>query len=715
LLIQLTSQRADTAGDNGVATAEPSASVGDQQEAPQAGDIKNNTQSVTEKNTIAPESTIQECVKATESVPDSSGMQIVGDVGGNWKAVMHEQSNQCYYWNTVTGETSWDIPNGLASGVATASVSSDVDYSLEAQTHILPHSTLEAYPSDMSVGNGTATYANFGMACGSAQVTQDAYAYAAPIASHEPMDIDPLYLAKYGGDMLQRLNLLERCFLLSLGVSFVTLHALLFLECRKLMSYYHCRLCGSNEGLELIRREIGVRISDCNALSSYGSSLLPLWLHADVHLKQLDSSISKLEMSYHADTELRNSKIEVAEHKAPDEADMTTPSNGEALRSEVSAGITIDENVEIDKPASTSSAQNSQDRDLAAVPPKVESDNDEDMDVEMEVDEDNVEEQAHCSPVPKKEHPPSEQLNSSNLSSFEDPTSPEDSSFPPPPPEDEWIPPPPPENEPVPEAPPEEPAASYVQVDTIPQPYIAQANVGYTISGMEYYGTVGTEGTNANYYMQLSEPYVLQAQQHSYYAPISRSGISVSVDGTSIAPESYYTYPSVTMAASTVAAEHSGYYASSISAISSSAADIKTSSASLVSANSNSDLNGLDKLISNDASIMPLTQPVLATSAAGTTSVLGSSTQSSSSTTNQTRGNSILNFFIWTIHLTLITLFDHLCCSIVIRSKKRAVGITSSMRSNKKVSSLVDKVALYNRSLYAIIAYGCKYLVVTCA
>lgn len=211
-LFQLTSQRADTAPDNGVVRTEPSASVGDQQEAPQAGDIKNYTQSVTEENTIAPESTLQEeSVIATESIP-ASGMQIVGDVGGNWKAVMHEQSNQCYYWNTVTGETSWDIPNGLASGVVTASVPSDVDYSIEAQTHVLPHSTLEAYPSDMSVGNGTATYANFGMACGSAQVTQDAYAYAAPIASHEPMDIDPLYLAKYGDDLLQRLNLLERCF-----------------------------------------------------------------------------------------------------------------------------------------------------------------------------------------------------------------------------------------------------------------------------------------------------------------------------------------------------------------------------------------------------------------------------------------------------------------------------------------------------------------------
>ncbi|AQK83936.1 WW domain-containing protein [Zea mays] len=604
---QLTSQRADIAGDNSEAKIEPSASVGDQQEAaPQAGDVKNYTQSVTEENTIAPEPTVQEeSVKATESLPDSSGMQIVGDVGGNWKAVMHEQSNQCYYWNTVTGETSWDIPNGLASGVATAFVPSDVDYSNEAQTHVLPHSTLEAY------------------------VTQDAYAYAAPIASNEPLDIDPLYLAKYGDGLLQRLDLLER-------------------------------LCGSNKGLELIRREIEIRMSDLNALSSYGSSLLPLWLHAEVHLKQLDSSISKLEMNYHADSEPRNSKTEVAEHRAPDDADLITPSNGEALKYEVCAGITIDANMKIGKPASTS--QNSQGRDNAAVPPKIESDNDEDMDVEMEVDEDNVEEQAQCSSVPEKEHPPSEQLSSSNLPSFEDPTPPEDNSVPPPPPEEEWIPPPPPEHEhePAPPASPEEPAASYVQVDTIPQPYIAQENVGYTISGMEYYST---EGTNANYYMQVSEPHVLQAQ-HSYYAPVSGSGISVSVDGTSIAPESYYTYPSVTVAASAVAAEHSGYYASSVSAIYSSAADIKTSSASLVSAISNSDLKNHDNVISNDASIVPFTQAVVATSAAGTTSVPESSTQPSSSTTNQIK---------------------------VIRNKKRVVGITSSLRSNKKVSSLVDK------------------------
>ncbi|KAF8657372.1 hypothetical protein HU200_060143 [Digitaria exilis] len=660
----VTIEHADAAVDNGDAQTEPSVSVGDQQEAPQAGDVKNYTQCVTEENTLATEPTQQEeSATAVESVLDSSGMQIVGDVGGNWKAVMHGQSNQCYYWNTVTGETSWEIPNGLTSGVASASVPTHMDYSIEAQAHVLPQNTLEAYPSDMSVVNGAATYANFGMACGSAQVSQDAYAYTAPVVSHESMDIDPLYLAKYGEELLQRLNLLQRCLL----SSFVTLHAFLFLECRRLTDYYDCRLHGSNEGVELLRREIGIRISDCNALSSYGSSLLPLWLHAEVHLKQLDSSVSKLEMSYRADSEPRDSMAEVAEDRAPNEADMIAPSNGEALKPEGSAGVTLDENVNIDKPSSISSAQNAQDIDAAAVTPKLESDNDEDMDVEMEVDEDNVEEQAHCSPVPNKEHPPSEQVSSSDLPPLEGPTPPEDNDVPPPPPEEEWIPPPPPDNEPTPPAPPappEEPAASYIHAGTSTEPYIAQANVGYALSGMEYYATAGTEGTTANYYMQVSEPHVLQAQQHSYYAPVAGNGISVPVDGTSIAPEPYYTYPPVTTVASGVVAEHSGYYASSTSAISSSAADIQISSASLVSANSNSDPKGPGKVISKDASIAPLAQAELAASAAGTTSVLGSSTQSSSSTTNQTK---------------------------VIRSKKRAVAVTSSLRSNKKVSSLVDK------------------------
>lgn len=171
---------------------------------------------------------------------------------------------------------------------------------------------------------------------------------------------------------------------------------------------------------------------------------------------------------------------------------------------------------------------------------------------------------------------------------------------------------------------------------------IDQANLGYTLPGMEYYPAAGTDGTNANYYMQASDSHILQSQQHSYYAPLSASGLSIPVETTSIppVPGSYYSYPSVTTAATEVAAESSGYYASSASAISSGALDNKTSSASLV-ANSNVNPVESDKVISKEPTVASLSQSVEAASASAPT-VHGSSTQASTSTTNQTKGNFII-------------------------------------------------------------------------
>ncbi|EEC80443.1 hypothetical protein OsI_22639 [Oryza sativa Indica Group] len=549
--------------------------------------------------------------------------------------IMHEQSNQCYYWNTVTGETSWEIPNVLASEIAADSVTSasaptHVDYSMEAQAHALTHNAVEAYPSDISVLNGSVAYATLGMG----QPTHDAYAYAGAVTSHESMDIDPLQLARYGEELLQRLKPLER-------------------------------LHGSIYNVELLKREIEIRISDCNALSSYGSSLLPLWLHAEVHLKQLEFSVSKLETSY-STTEPRHPEKADTEHKTPNEAEvMMPPSNGEGLKSEVSTDVMMDGNVKNEEPFSTSSIQKSEENDTTTVPSKIESDNDEDMDVDMEVDDDNVEEHKHSNSTPIKEYPPSEQVQSPALLSLDGSAAPlEDSDIPPPPPEDEWIPPPPPENEPAPPPPPEEPAVSSVSTETIPQSYVDQANLVYTVPGMEYYAAAGTEGTHASYYMQTSEPHVVQAHQNGYYAPVSASGISIPVDATSIAPVpvSYYSYPSVTMAATGEAAEPSGYYAASVSATSSSVLDNTTSSSNLAPANSSLHSRESDNIISKEAKLASLSQPVGATSASA--SIQGSSAQASTSTTSQSK---------------------------VVRSKKRAVSVATSLRSNKKVSSLVDK------------------------
>ncbi|KAM0903062.1 hypothetical protein ACQ4PT_018873 [Festuca glaucescens] len=620
----------DASGDKGTADSELPASIGVQQEVSQADDVKIFTENVAQEITVVPEPTPEnECVTATEAIPDSSGMQIVGDIGGNWKAIMHEQSNQYYYWNTITGETSWEIPNALASGVSadgvtSASVPTHMEYSVEVHAHVLPHSNGEAYPNDVSVGNGTSTYSSMGMVCGSGELTHNAYAYTGAVASHESVNIDPLQLAKFGEDLLQRLKLLERP---------------------------HVAI----DSIELIKREIEMRISDCNALSSYGSSLLPLWLHAEVHLKHLELSVSKFEASY--TTKPGYLETADAEYKAPNEAE-----------------VMADENVKVEEPCSTSLVQNPQEG-AAAVVSKVESESDEDMDVEMEVDEESIEEQGGPASVPNEEHPSSEQVRSPTLPSLDDSAPPpQDDGIPPPPPppEDEWIPPPPPENEQAPPPPPEpeEPVVSYAQADTLPQPYVDQANLGYMLPGVEYYPTVGSDGTNANYYMQVSESHILQSQQHSYYAPVSTSSIPIPVDATSVppVPGSYYGYPSVTMAATEVAAESSGYYASSTSAISSGALDGITSSASVVDTNSNVNPMESDKVISKEPTIAPLGQSVGAASASGTT-VHGGSTQASASTTNQTK---------------------------VPRTKKRPVAVASSLRSNKKVSSLVDKVSLFH-------------------
>ncbi|KAB8102189.1 hypothetical protein EE612_033523 [Oryza sativa] len=632
---KITHERGDLTRNEGDAQSDLAGSANVQQELTEADD-KKCTGNIAEENVVAIKPTLEDgTATATEAIPDSSGMQIVGDIGGNWKTIMHEQSNQCYYWNTVTGETSWEIPNVLASEIAADSVTSasaptHVDYSMEAQAHALTHNAVEAYPSDISVLNGSVAYATLGMG----QPTHDAYAYAGAVTSHESMDIDPLQLARYGEELLQRLKPLER-------------------------------LHGSIYNVELLKREIEIRISDCNALSSYGSSLLPLWLHAEVHLKQLEFSVSKLETSY-STTEPRHPEKADTEHKTPNEAEvMMPPSNGEGLKSEVSTDVMMDGNVKNEEPFSTSSIQKSEENDTTTVPSKIESDNDEDMDVDMEVDDDNVEEHKHSNSTPIKEYPPSEQVQSPALLSLDGSAAPlEDSDIPPPPPEDEWIPPPPPENEPAPPPPPEEPAVSSVSTETIPQSYVDQANLVYTVPGMEYYAAAGTEGTHASYYMQTSEPHVVQAHQNGYYAPVSASGISIPVDATSIAPVpvSYYSYPSVTMAATGEAAEPSGYYAASVSATSSSVLDNTTSSSNLAPANSSLHSRESDNIISKEAKLASLSQPVGATSASA--SIQGSSAQASTSTTSQSK---------------------------VVRSKKRAVSVATSLRSNKKVSSLVDK------------------------
>ncbi|MCL7027905.1 hypothetical protein MKW94_023301, partial [Papaver nudicaule] len=60
----------------------------------------------------------------TAQIPDSGNalVQTGGDESSTWKLVMHEESGQYYYWNTVTGETSWEVPDIFVQKAETTTV-----------------------------------------------------------------------------------------------------------------------------------------------------------------------------------------------------------------------------------------------------------------------------------------------------------------------------------------------------------------------------------------------------------------------------------------------------------------------------------------------------------------------------------------------------------------------------------------------------------------
>ncbi|WOL19433.1 hypothetical protein Cni_G28231 [Canna indica] len=604
---------------------------------------------------------------ANQPIHDASRMQIVGDLPGSWKVVMHEQSNQYYYWNTVTGETSWEVPPGLTpevlsnGAIISSSAEGHVNYPVVLQANVpatdmhginnLVPGSIEAYGAvqmakgDVNIQSGN-TLLDYSRPSGEDLSSYEAKHDTAATECYTMTDDLSTQLIKYGQTLLQRLEALK----------------------------------GSLEGHEWNVKQIQLRISDCEALSSYGSSLLPFWWHTETKLKQIESVIFKAEVSSMADKS--NSENLAASAVVEKKSNLA---NGEmtVVQAELDNKM-LDSGYTENKGFPVGSASNDiiidKDEQVVHSVSKVELPaEDVDMDVEMEVDDETV---TTSSPHLTAECPvPVEPVVQTNPSSVVSPSDPLGQPDIPPPPDEEWIPPPPPDSELIPPPPPEDPPEpSYpppLYADAMPPPFQDQYSLGYALPSYEYYATTGSEVTSLNYYVQADGSQLAEPPQASYYEPVvSSSYAEVATHVNPVEPMTYYNISGGSLP-----------HAPVVTGTTSSAFYVESGPVSY-----NNSLPVLDHASSVVYNAEPVNKSVPPVEHDSDVSAIvkepdkGSLETSSNVSTKKFAGAAFVN---GTVAVAPPALNKNK--SKVSRSKKSTIAVAASLRSNKKVSSLVDK------------------------
>ncbi|KAK6123849.1 hypothetical protein DH2020_042405 [Rehmannia glutinosa] len=621
--------------------------------------------------------------------PATFDEHLVGDVCSCWKMVLHEESNQYYYWNIVTGETSWEVPDILAQANVTTSAEKVVNDTEGKKDAIIgPYES--STPLDMEEGDMTTRKPSVDSKV-NCQTSDSADLGTKTDVSNEAIKGESIEDEEGNRDANQSNGTPLPCRHSVESNSGTDLSSKLIKHCESLLDRLNSvkSLNCYQEGQDLKLKctlEIENRLADIKALASHGSSLLPFWMHSESQIKRLEAAVEGVIQcnnsatlgGFEATLESRegigdDTEIDASEKKAlftavESHADYTfrksnyEANNDGATTTEDVPSLWYSSNYPVIDVGGKSEITRTEKESELAPRPVLHSGEDVDMDVDMEVDDTSSIKSPHGGTSGARYHASTELSNVHNTLGDQVSTAPGEvfgvappgeEWIPPPPPDNEPFPPPPPDDEPFPPPPPDEPPeTSYPPVSHLgsvqPFPYPEQYTLSYPGSSLEYYGQTNLEVPGTASYTHSDGGQVAVPHLPQYYEAVANLYAVAPVIVNPIEPTTYYGLQ-------------------------------------------NGTLNPVPLISGVPESSGTQSEPDPETLDSGTAGTMDFHPQAGTNLLLETNPNVAKSGDASVKAPTELLLQTSKSQSKVTRSKKRTVAVVSTLRSNKKVSSLVDK------------------------